>query len=268
VVKEIQVKEDVDDTLDDTDTIDIFAGAEPEDEDGEESTEATRRDSEQDTAAGAKPVGDKIGEDTANWRTRYENLQKFSDRQGNELGELRKAVARIEGRDEARRELQGQPEVPDEFIKGLDRAATDDSLAARIAEDPKELARFIAGTMKEYDRRMAGILRSRDEYWENKLRKVDPAIYQVQDKIARLRQDADYGEFTDAQLATLIRKQEAAVAKRKEAQSESSGAPVYSGVPGSGRRTASNERRTVDVKQTPEFAQIWGKDRVSKWLKK
>ena len=261
------MKEDVDDTLDDTDTIDIFAGAEPEDEDGEESTEATREDSAQDTAPGSKPRGDKPSEDSVDWRTRYEHLQKVFDRQGTELGELRKAVSRIEGRDEARRELQVQPEAPDEFIKGLERVATDDSLAARIAEDPKELARFIAGTMKEYDRRMAGILRSRDEHWENKLRKVDPAIYQVQDKIVRLRQDPDYSEFTDAQLATLIRKQEAAVAKRKEAQPESSGASVYSGVPGSGRRTASTERKTVDVRQTPEFAQIWGKDRVKNWLK-
>lgn len=261
------MKEDVDDTLDDTDTIDIFAGAEPEDEDGEESTEATRSDSEQDTASGAKPKGDKPSEDTVDWRTRYEHLQKVFDRQGTELGELRKAVARIEGRDEARRELQTKPEESDEFIKGLRRVATDDSLAARIAEDPKELAKFIAGTMEEYDRRMAHILRSRDEHWENKLRKVDPAIYSVQDKIARLRQDPDYSEFTDAQLATLIRKQEAAVAKRKESQPESGGAAVYSGVPGSGRRTASTERRAVDVKQTPEFERIWGKDRVAKWLK-
>ena len=109
--------------------------------------------------------------------------------------------------------------------------------------------------IKKHRQEIVGLLQARDEYWKQEMANRDPDVVSARDRIQELRSDPDYAQFTDKQLAVIIRK----TSKPEEVTRE----PVRtSGVPG-GRGAPSRGSSNDDIRKSSLYKQIYGEGEQS-----
>lgn len=114
-----------------------------------------------------------------------------------------------------------------------------------LREDPNGLKKVIA--MLRGD--VANVLQARDNYFETRLKSVNPEINAFKDKIAEMKADPDFADFSDEQLVRLAKRE---TAKPKQSKASPEPASV-----GGGRRAASTGGGT-DIRKSSLYRQIYG----------
>lgn len=116
-----------------------------------------------------------------------------------------------------------------------------------LAQDPNAIKEVFNKLRGE----VAGVLRARDEYYENRLRSVNPEILAYKDKIAEFKADPDYSDFTDEQLARLAKREVSKSASGKSAEVKVPGAV------GKGRNSIPNGNGD-DIRKSDLYKRIYG----------
>lgn len=182
---------------------------------------------------------DKTDEDSPEVEGREAVLEKrFKDTQrkltevATEKAQLAERLARLEGRlDERLGNDKTEEPDPFSFLNDED---------AELLDDPKNVRNLIKKTVGA----LAGVLGVRDQALYSRvaaeLEKRDPTVREMRDKIEELREDGDYAEFSDRQLAVIAKKQ---LGRKKDDEEDDDG---FRGSVGGGRKTATKKRDPVD----------------------
>ena len=106
--------------------------------------------------------------------------------------------------------------------------------------------------IRKHREEVVGVLRQRDQYWEGQLKNLDPDVLSMKDRIAELRQDPDYQQFTDKQLAIIARKTATAEPEEETVIVRSPGSPA------GGRGSASGAGKETNIRQSSLYKKIYG----------
>lgn len=165
-----------------------------------------------------------------------------------EFHQVSRELAELRGQLSAVKQMQ-QPAATQKDV--LD----DEKLASELRDDPSKVLEILKRERSSLQQQVASVLEARDNYWRGELMKVDPEVVAMRNQIAKLREDPDFADFSDAQLAKLAKKNVTNSPKKE-----------YRGAPGGRRQT--EERGQKDITEDPMFKMIYAENPLLNQKKK
>ena len=188
-----------------------------------------REDDSTDSENGAEEQDPKI------LAKRYKDTQAAYTKASQERADLKRQVEALQTQVNTVIQMSGkdgEKKTPSNPFAFLD----DESVQEKLLDDPKNIAQ----AMKQLLYGVAEMVDARDKAFISRIESVDPSVRTMRDKIAELKQDPDYRDFSDSQLAVIAKKQTDKKVEKEEEEDN------YQGPMGNGRRIVRNKSSDKD----------------------